>query len=138
MKKRYFIIFLSLVIIACDNTPIADPIPFKIVNKLIDLNNFRYQRLKFDRGFVYEDGGSRGMIIYRQNASSYLVFERHCPYRTSDACGQVNIDGSGLFMRDSCCTSVFDFEGRPVSGPAFSPMLRYRTSLSGSLLSINN
>jgi hypothetical protein len=78
------------------------------------------------------------MIIYRQNATSYLVFERHCPYQTASACGQVNVDGSGLFMRDSCCTSVFDFEGRPTGGPAFSQMLRYRATLTGNLLSINN
>lgn len=123
---------------ACDSTPTPDPIPFKIVNKLIDLNNLRYQRLKFDGGFVYEDGGVRGMIIYRRNASSYLVFERNCPFRPMDACANISVDGSGFFMQDSCCKSIFDFEGSPTSGPAFSPMLRYRAALSGSLLSITN
>jgi hypothetical protein len=138
MKKLFFSLLILNVLLACDNTPVPEPIPFKIVNKLIDLNNFRYQRLKFDGGFVYEEGGSRGMIIYRRNASSYTVFERHCPYRPADVCGQVNVDGSSFFMRDSCCNSVFNFEGSPISGPAFSQMLRYRSSLSGSLLTISN
>ncbi len=138
MKKIFFAAFILCSVLACDNTPLPEPIPFKIVNKLIDLNNFRYQRLKFDGGFVYEDGGSRGMIIYRRSASAYIVFERHCPYRPTDACGQVNVDGSRFFMRDSCCNTVFDFEGNPTSGPAFSQMLRYRASLSGSLLTISN
>jgi hypothetical protein len=137
MKKTMFVLVIWCVF-ACDSTPTPDPIPFKIVNKLIDLNNLRYQRLKFDGGFVYEDGGVRGMIIYRRNASSYLIFERNCPFRPMDACANVKVDGSGFFMQDSCCNSVFDFEGSPTSGPAFSPMMRYRASLSGSLLSITN
>ncbi|TAH17534.1 MAG: hypothetical protein EAZ08_13485 [Cytophagales bacterium] len=138
MKKLMFALFILLFVFACDNTPVPDPIPFKIVNKLIDLNNLRYQRLKFDGGFAYEDGGVRGLIIYRRNATSYLAFERNCPFRPMDACAHLKVDDSGFFMKDSCCNSVFDFEGSPISGPAFSPVLRYRVSLTGSLLSITN
>jgi hypothetical protein len=139
MKKASFLLLLILVAsIACDNTPIPDPIPFRFVNKTIDLNNLSYQKLKFDGGYVYEEGGVRGIIIYRKNALTYYAFERNCPYRPFDDCARVEVDGSALFMLDPCCKSQFDFEGRPMGGAAFSPMLRYRTNVAGSILTISN
>lgn len=140
-KKIGKILFLASIIsccYTCDNAPTPEPIPYRFVNKIIDLNNLAYQRLKFDGGFVYEEGGVRGIIIYRKNANMYYAFERNCPYRPYDACAQVQVDISGFFMLDECCKSYFDFEGNPTSGPAFSPMLRYRTSLAGSILTITN
>ncbi len=136
--KTLLWIFILLGFYACDSTPTPEPIPYRFVNKVIDLNNLAYQRLKFDGGFVYEEGGVRGIIIYRKNANTYHAFERNCPYRPYDACAQVKVDASGFFMLDECCQSYFDFEGKPTSGPAFSPMLRYRTSVAGSILTITN
>lgn len=127
-----------LCLLACSTPLELEPYPFAFVNKLIDLNNLSYQGLRLDRGFVYEDGGIRGLIIYRRSANSYLVFDRACAHRPSNECERVAVDASGLFMQCACCRSVFDFEGQPTAGPAPRPLLRYRTALSGSLLSISN
>jgi hypothetical protein len=115
-------------------TPIID-IP---INKIIDLNSLSYQRLKFNNGFVYETGGLRGLIIYRKDATTYYVYDRACTYRINNSCEVIEADGSGFFLTDPCCGSRFDWEGQPTSGVARANLVRYRTSLSGSLLYINN
>jgi nitrite reductase/ring-hydroxylating ferredoxin subunit len=130
--------WLTIILLACQNQPLAEPIPFVPVNLTVDLNNLRYQPLRFDRGFVYETGGVRGLILLRRSASQYLAFERACTYHPRNSCGQVSVDVSGFFMRCPCCSSTFDLEGNPTGAPAFTPLGRYRTALSGSLLSVIN
>jgi Rieske Fe-S protein len=41
-------------------------------------------------------------------------------------------------MRDSCCTSQFDFKGQVTGGPAPLPLKQYSVSTQGNLLSITN
>jgi hypothetical protein len=115
-------------------TPVID-IP---INKIIDLNSLAYQRLKFNGGFVYETGGLRGLIIYRKDATTYYAFDRACTYRINNTCEKIEVDGSTFFLFDPCCQSRFDWEGQPTSGVARANLVRYRTSLSGSVLYVNN
>lgn len=127
-----------LSLFGCERQQVTDPVPYIFVQKLMDLNNTSYQALRFDRGFVYETGGVRGLIIYRRAVNSFIAFDRVCTHHPSNSCGVVEVEPTGFFMRCPCCRSVFDFEGNPINGPANFPLVRYRTSLSGSLLSINN
>ena len=122
----------------CQTLPPPSPIPYRVVNLVLDLNDFRLRNLRVDRGFAYIEGGVRGIILYRRSANSYLAFERNCPFEPANSCATVSVDGSLLFMKDSCCNSLFDFEGRPFGGPAFNNMLRYNTNLSGNILYISN
>lgn len=123
---------------ACENENIGEPMPYVQIYKVLDLNNLSYFKLKNDRGWVYEDGGVRGLIIYRQSSSSYLVFERACTHKPINSCAKVEVDGSGFFMQDLCCKSQFDFNGNVIGGIAPRPLVQYRSSLSGSLLYISN
>jgi Rieske Fe-S protein len=129
---------LVMSLIGCEKQQVTDPVPYVFVQKLIDLNNTAYQALQFDRGFVYETGGVRGLIIYRRSLNVFIAFDRVCTYHPSNPCGVVEVESVGFFMRCPCCRSAFDFEGNPINGPANFPLVRYRTSLNGSLLSINN
>lgn len=113
-------------------------IPLASFNESINLTNQQYSALRADNGAVYVNGGVRGLIVVRQNASTYLAFERNCPYRAADTCARVRIDASRLFLRDACCGSEFDLQGRPRSGPATVPLRQYPTALSGNLLTITN
>jgi nitrite reductase/ring-hydroxylating ferredoxin subunit len=101
----------------------------------INLNYPQYQRLRLDGGYQYvDDVGMRGVIIYRLDESTYIAYERLCSFE-DDAI--VSVDGSGLFMKG--CQSTYDFsDGRPSGGPAFRPLLRYRTSLTGNTLVITD
>ena len=121
-------------------------IPYAPVNLSINITNQQYVALRMDNGAVTlpvkgpaGDGGVKGVIVVRQSASSYLAFERNCPYRPYDACALVSLDrNSRLFMRDSCCNSQFDLRGQITGGPTSRPLKQYSTSLQGSLLNITN
>jgi nitrite reductase/ring-hydroxylating ferredoxin subunit len=141
IKKTVLIVGLGILVVFshCNNDWLDDPIPVTVFpDKPILLNN--EPNLSMDGGFIYvNDIGVRGVIIYRQNASNYIAYERNCSYRPLDACATVEVDGSNLFMIDPCCSSLFEFStGIPQAGPAWRPLRRYATSLNGTLLTITS
>lgn len=121
-------------------------VPYGIVNLSFDLTNQQYRALRTDGGAITfatkgPDGpaGVKGVIVVRQNAQSYLAFERNCPYRPYDACSLVSLDrNSRLFMRDSCCNSQFNLRGQVTGGPAIRPLVQYSVSLQGTQLTVVN
>jgi hypothetical protein len=131
-------LLLLLLLISCDPDLVDDPIPFQPFADInIALPN--YPNLFSDGGHVLvNDGGVRGIILYRKNSTTYLAFERNCSYRPNDACATVEVHSSSLFMQDACCNSSFDFDGKPTGGPAWRPLQQYQTSLAGSTLTITD
>ncbi|WP_245326213.1 hypothetical protein [Hymenobacter wooponensis] len=126
------------VLAACNNSNDAQPqIPLAAVNELVVLTDQKNSNLRFDNGAIYINGGVKGIIVVRQNASSYLAFERNCPYQPLDTCARVKIDP---FVRlyDPCCKSQFSFQGQVQGGPATRNLRQYNTALSGNLLTITN
>lgn len=117
-----------------------DPIPYLPFSPIqINLNLPEYIKLRSDRGSVYIEGGVQGIILYRENATTYLAYERNCSFQPNNACVIVEIDQSTLFMLDPCCSSTFDFStGLPTGGPAWRPLRRYETILNGSELTITD
>ncbi len=138
MKRNSFW-FVLLCLIACGRDNYDDPIPFvPFLDVVIDLNFPEYQNLQ-QLGYTTVGGGARGIIVYRQSASLYIAYERNCSFRPAEACATVGIHTSGLFMIDDCCGSSFDFaNGNPTGGPAWRPLNRYRTTLSGNTLTITS
>ncbi|RYE91013.1 MAG: hypothetical protein EOO37_01485 [Cytophagaceae bacterium] len=116
------------------------------VNVQLDLLDQQNKALRLDYGVLTippgtanGQGGIKGIYVVRQNATTYLAFERNCPYKPLDACATVSLDRSShLFFRDSCCTSEFDLQGNLRNGPSPRPLRQYSTSLNGSLLTITN
>jgi hypothetical protein len=101
----------------------------------INLSYPQYQRLKLDGGYQYiDDGGMQGIILYRQDESTYIAYERLC---SLDDEPPVSVDGSSLFMKG--CNSTYSFsDGFPTGGPATRPLMKYRTSLTGTTLVITD
>lgn len=109
-----------------------------LVDITLVVTNIEYLPLQQDGGFIYLQGGRRGIILYRQNSSQYIAFERNCTFRPDDSCALVSVHSSRLFLEDTCCFSNFDFTGRPTSGPSSVFLRRYNTTLNGNLLRITN
>lgn len=128
------------------DTGTAPRIPYAPVNLVLDLTNQQYRALRFDNGVLALPvqgpagaGGVKGVLVVRQSASSYLAFERNCPYRPTDACALVGFDTSPApFLRDSCCSSQFSLTGQVIGGPAPRALLQYSASLNGNQLYISN
>ena len=133
-------------LVACGSKNDDQPlIPYAPVNMSLVLTNQEYVNLRANNGAVMVpvrgpagNGGVKGIIVVRQNASTYLAFERNCPYRPYDACATVTLDRSRLFMRDSCCNSQFDLQGQITGGPTPRPLKQYSTNLQGNILNITN
>lgn len=116
------------------------PIPYTdFPDIVINLNLPQYIELKNDGASIYIDGGVRGIILYRKNSSTYLAYERNCSYQPNEACATVDIDASKFFLIDSCCGSTFNLDdGSPNGAPAWRPLRRYKTYLTGTELTINS
>ena len=136
-----------LLLAACgSNADVQPQIPYAPVNLSLSLAQQEYAQLRFDNGAVSlpargpaGNGGVKGVIVVRQSAGLFLAFERNCPYRPYDACATVSLDrNSRLFMRDSCCNSQFDLQGRVTGGPAPLPLKQYSVSVQGGQISITN
>jgi len=128
-----------LLFLGCSPDLSDDPIPFSAFADItINLTLPEYSTLSTNGGHKNINGGIRGIIIYRVNASTYYAFERNCSYQPNQACATTDVHASGLYMTDSCCGSTFDFQGNPTGGPAWRPLGRYQTLLSGSTLTITD
>ncbi|MGI4741770.1 MAG: hypothetical protein ACRYG7_41930 [Janthinobacterium lividum] len=134
-----------LALAACGSADTTQTIPSISFSTQINVTNQQYQALRFINGVValpatgIAGGGVKGLLIVRTDASTYAAFDRNCPYRPYDACSLVGLDRSSrLFLRDTCCTSQFDFKGFVTGGPATRPLRQYTTSLVGNLLTISN
>ncbi|MBS1488116.1 MAG: hypothetical protein JST43_11070 [Bacteroidetes bacterium] len=105
----------------------------------VNLTFPQFQRLKTDGGFVYLDGGLKGIILYRSGEGAFNAYDRACPYHPSANCATVQVDGSTLYMVDRCCNSSFSFpDGQPTGGPAVRPLIQYRIEISGNTLKISD
>lgn len=113
--------------------------PAQFADIFLNLSLPKYQAIRTDGGAVYEEGGVRGLIIYRLSASQYYAYERNCSYTPNEACATVDIHASRIYMEDPCCGSSFSFSGgQPMGGAAWRPLRRYHTSVNGSQLMITS
>jgi hypothetical protein len=140
LHSKWFILLIVCVPLGCQPDLSDDPIPYvPFTEIIINLSFPEFASLRTDGGYKEINGGVRGVIIYRVNATSYNAFERNCSYHPNDACATVNVHNSGLYMTDPCCASTFDFsDGNPSGGIAWRPLRRYRTQLNGLTLSITD
>lgn len=129
---------IMLLLSACNNNAVSPAIPNVPVNIQLNVSSLQYPELRRDGGYVYLPGGYKGILLVRQNAATYLAFERACPYDPTASCAQVEVDESNLFIVDDCCGSQFNFSGQVTSGPAAYGLKPYATALSGSILYITN
>lgn len=129
---------IALFLFSCNSDLVDDPIPFQPFSD-IEIIITNYPALFTDGGYILiNDGGVRGIILYRKSSSTYLAFERNCTFQPNDACATVDVDASTLFMKDSCCGSSFNFDGNPGGGPAWRPLQQYETILAGGTLTITD
>lgn len=88
---------------------------------------------------MYETGGSRGIIVYRDSFSSFKAYDRHCTYDSSNSCALVSVDVTNITGLDDCCGSKFNLlTGSINQGPATFPLKEYQTTFDGGVLHIFN
>jgi hypothetical protein len=112
-------------------------VPFEEISMNLSLP--AYSKLATVGGFMYlNNGGVKGLIVYRSGPSTYIAFERNCSYSPNEACATVEVHSSTLYMLDPCCGSTFSLTGEPTGGVAWRPLRQYVSYLNGSTLLITD
>lgn len=123
---------------------VDDPIPFVSFPDIVfNINLPAYSALQIDGGhttissFNGQPVGIRGIVIYRENATTFRAFEQTCsfqPYEPSS-----NVQPFATYMRCSGCSSDFNYDGDTMgNGPAWRPLGQYNVSVSGSTITITD
>jgi hypothetical protein len=123
---------------------VDDPIPFEsFPNIVFSINLPSYSALQVDGGhtvissFNGEYAGIRGIIIYRENATTFRAFEQTCSFQPYESTS--NVQPFATYMQCSGCASNFSYEGNPIgNGPAWRPLGQYAISISGSTVTITD
>ncbi|MEJ0034100.1 MAG: hypothetical protein WDO15_28900 [Bacteroidota bacterium] len=138
---RFLFAIGVVLLMSCEPQMVDDPIPFVAFNDaVIQLNLPAFSKLRVDGGvYAIDNIGVRGVYVYRVNATTFHAYERNCSFHPNDAGSTVDIHSSNLFFNDPSCKSNFNFEeGNPTGGPAWRPLRRYQTNVSGTTLTITS
>jgi nitrite reductase/ring-hydroxylating ferredoxin subunit len=140
MKLWQFSLIVVL-LLGCKKNATTDSyynIPNVPVNITINLNEPSSFNLGTFGGWIYVEGGSRGIIVYRAN-EEYIAYERHSPHESERVCAVVSVDSTDLYALDECGENKFLLlDGSVAEGKASLPLKRYRTSVFSDILKIEN
>lgn len=108
------------------------PVPIVNVNLTINLDLPSYQPLISPGGVAYANGGSRGIIIYR-NFDEFVALDRHSTYNSEDPNAIVDVNPDNQFeLIDTTSGSLYSItNGVVVGGPAKYALRRYNAVWDG-------
>ncbi|MCU0433061.1 MAG: hypothetical protein MUC87_06375 [Bacteroidia bacterium] len=114
-------------------------VPNVAVNVIIYLNDPQNIALTTVGGWMYVNGGNRGIVVHRISQNEFVAFDRTCPYRPDEAASQVSVDSSNVILEDRSCGSKFLLsDGSPIQTPALVPLRQYNTTFDGNAIRIVN
>lgn len=109
------------------------PIPNVPVNLSINLDLPSYNALNSPGGYAYVNGGSRGIVVYR-NFDQFVALDRHSTYNSDKECAIVAVDPDNTFeLIDTCSGSRYSIiSGVVIAGPAEFGLKQYNTYWDGA------
>lgn len=114
-------------------------VPLVAVDFTVNLNEPSFFELTNITGWLYVTGGSRGIIIYRNNIDQFSAYERHSPYNVDEGCRASVNEEDQVVIEDECSDSTWLIvDGSVITGPAVQPLKQYNTQLTGSILRVYN
>ncbi len=121
----------SIFLIGC-NEANQHPIPNLPVNIYLNLSLPAYQELNNPGGWAYVNGGSKGIIVYR-NFDQFVALDRHSTYSPDSACAIAEVDSINFFsINDPCSDSKYNIlDGTVTQGPAKWGLKQYYTTWDG-------
>ena len=113
-------------------------VPYVPVDLWLNINEPQWFNLMVPSGWEYATGGSRGLIIYRNNLEEFTVLERHSPYNAEESCAVVVTDDN-IIVEDPCSGSQWlIIDGSIVTGPTNFPLVMYDVTFDDPYLHISN
>lgn len=119
-----------------------DNFPNVAFETYVYLNNPSNNDLQVPGGWVFHDGGYKGLIIYRRQlsgaADDFGVYDRACPEHFSEGCGLMTISDDDLYAECSCQGEKYLLlDGSPVKN-ASRGLKMYTGTLNSGVLYIRN
>ncbi len=134
-RSNVVLLLLFALLSSCNDDDGINQVPIVPFDLTISLDLPLYSSLQSPGGWVYLEGGSRGIVVYRIDATQFAAFDRHCTYQVQEAC-RINVDPeTNITAVDTeCCNSEFTLlDGLPQSGPARRPLRRLQ-----AMYNVNN
>ncbi|MES2629197.1 MAG: hypothetical protein V4616_09555 [Bacteroidota bacterium] len=133
-----FLTFSVLVLNPACRKEAAYQVPYAAVNLEININNPQYVNLGHTGGWVYSNGGLKGLILYRKDQGTINAYDRQSPFDIEAGC-RMSVDSTEIYAEDTCSKSKFLLiDGSASSGPASRGMIQYQTTFDGTILRVNN
>jgi len=139
MIKQFGIALLSILAFSqCRKDNDSSNIPYISVNVNIDVDNPAYRDIKSPGNYVYINGGSEGIILYRLNQEEFRAYDRHSPIEPQDNC-ICDVTEDQLFIEDPCSgASWLITDGTPQNNAAKFFLREYQTSFNGRTVRVFN
>lgn len=142
MKRTIYLCLISLTVAFGCKKDDGDElqVPRVATDITININLPGFSALANPGGWVYVEGGSKGIIVYRASIDEFSAFDRHCTYQVEKGC-KVNVLDGTIAEDEDCCHAQFEIiTGAPVSGEATRPLQYFRTQYNpnANLLRIYN
>jgi len=139
LSRLKFIAFLLVFVVLSCREKNNQRIPYVPVNAIIYIADPQFNRLNVVGGWMYINGGSRGIIVYRRGQDDFVSYDRHCTFEPDNICGKVSVNNTQIQATDSCCGSEFILtDGSVTKGPASIGLQEYMTSFDGQRVLITN
>jgi nitrite reductase/ring-hydroxylating ferredoxin subunit len=114
-------------------------VPNVAVNITLYINDPQNVSLTTIGGWLYVNGGNRGIVVHRISQNQFVAFDRTCPYRPDETASQVSVDSSNVILEDRSCGSKFLLsDGSAIQTPALVPLKAYTTAFDGNAIRIVN
>jgi nitrite reductase/ring-hydroxylating ferredoxin subunit len=140
--KKYLFVSISLLVLmnwGCKKESTVGGVPIVAVNLTLYINNPSYTSLSAVGGWMYIDGGVKGIVIYRESISDFKAYDRNCTYNPTSTCATIVVENTNIIAVDSCCGSKFSIlDGSVINGPAALSLKQYNTFYDGNILRIYN
>ncbi|MDC0313784.1 Rieske 2Fe-2S domain-containing protein [Flavobacteriales bacterium] len=132
MVKRLSIALIILLLFSFSCRKNENRVPYIPVDLYLNITLPSYNTLNVIGGWVYVSGGSKGLIVYRQTAETFMVYDRHCTYDVNATCTPASVDSTNLAISCDCDGSQYQlYDGAITNGPATMPLQQYQSTYDG-------
>jgi hypothetical protein len=132
MKRIVFILLLMFTIGGCDRCNRSQLLPEVSFAFTININEPSYFDLSVATGYLYFDGGTVKLIIYRINQEEFNVYDARSTHNPDDPCICI-VDDDHVFIKDPCGDSKWLLtDGTIVEGSASQNLLQYNYTFDSS------
>ncbi len=141
--KKLVLVLLLFSLFSCKKKKNENIVNHPVVSVPVQINMYPNDPLNFAiqgiGGWMYINGGHKGIIVYRKSNEEFVAIERTSSHLPDDDRARVLVQSDNFTLRDTISGSEWRmFDGTVTKGPAQWSLRLYGTSYDGNLLRIRN